>query len=244
MDMSKQAKWVIPHEHGGWAMVSVPFLLGVAAGDPNWLHVPLFLGWMFFYLASYPLLQALKRKSERQRYIKWSIGYFALALASTAWPLIHEPGLFYFAPVLALLLAVNVRFVMKKAERALLNDLCAILSFSIGGAAAYLLGMGTTDTTMLAVVLFSFIYFTGSVFFVKTIFRERGQANWLWGARGYHITLIAVPALLWSPWMMAPYIFPAYRTFKYAGHVLRPMKVGIIEIIGAVQFLVLAASFL
>ncbi len=43
----KTPKIVIPHEHGGWAMVSVPFLLGMLSGAPNGLHAVLFLAWLF-----------------------------------------------------------------------------------------------------------------------------------------------------------------------------------------------------
>ena len=33
-DIVKKQGIVIPHEHGGWAMVSVPFLIGMFAGHP------------------------------------------------------------------------------------------------------------------------------------------------------------------------------------------------------------------
>lgn len=225
-------------------MVSVPFLIGMVAGGPNWLHFLLFIGWIGFYLASYPLLQALKRKSDRIRYYRWSAGYFIAAVLFTSAPLLYEPGLLYFAPVFAMLLAVNIRYVLLKAERALANDLCAILSFSMGGGAAYLLGAGGSDATMVGVVLFSFLYFAGSAFFVKTVFRERGHLGWLRCAKGYHATIVLVAGVVWGPWMMLPFIYALFRTLRYGGHVMRPMEVGIIEIAGAVQFAILTSIFL
>ena len=68
---------------------------------------------------------------------------------------------------------VNVWHVLQKSERALLNDICAILLFCTGGASAYMLGGGGFDPILAAVIGYNFLYFTGTVFFVKSVFRER-----------------------------------------------------------------------
>lgn len=231
---------VIPHEHGGWAMVSVPFLFGVMAGTPKWDHILLFIAWLCLYLASYPTLQALKRRKQRDHLLKWSAIYGAIALAALVYPLYHMPALFYFAIPFVLLLIVNIWHVKQRAERALVNDLCAILIFSIGGAAAYLYGDGDWNLTMLFVVLFNFLYFMGTAFFVKTIFRERGNKKWEAAARIYHILLLFIPWACGYPWMTLPFIIPLIRTLLLAGKQIKPMKAGIIEIIGSVQFIVIS----
>jgi hypothetical protein len=38
---NQQKKWIVPKQHGAWAMLIVPFLLGAYAGGFTWLHVPL-----------------------------------------------------------------------------------------------------------------------------------------------------------------------------------------------------------
>ena len=169
----KQRSVVIPHEHGGWAMVSVPFAFGMMAGTPRWMHLALFAAWLFLYLSSYPFLQAAKKRANKAHWIQWGVLYGAIALVCLIPPLLDTPSLFYFGPPLFLLLVVNVWHAKRKSERATANDLRAILIFAIGGAAAYLLGGGEWDRTMAAAVLFAFLHFTGSVFFVKTLFRER-----------------------------------------------------------------------
>ncbi|AZK46374.1 YwiC-like family protein [Paenibacillus lentus] len=233
---------VIPHEHGGWAMVTVPFVIGMMSGRPQWMHLWLFLAWLFLYLSSYPLLQSLKRKKDRRRLITWGAIYGVIALFFLAPVLISFPELFYFAPILLVLLTVNIWHVKQKSERAVLNDLCAILTFSMGGAAAYWIGGGGWDHTMLLIVGFNVLFFMGSVFFVKSVFRERTNTRWLVCAKGYHVLLLMAPWLLGLPWMMIAYLFPLIRTLAFAGKTLRPMKVGIIEIIGSVQFLLLAIA--
>lgn len=37
-------KALIPKQHGAWAMLLIPFLLGMVKGGPVIWHIPLFLG--------------------------------------------------------------------------------------------------------------------------------------------------------------------------------------------------------
>lgn len=136
----KKTRIVIPREHGGWAMVSVPYIIGMAAAKPVLLHLPLFLAWLCLYMASYPFLQSLKKTSQRKTWISWGIVYALIAVVFLIPVLVFKPSMLWFAPVLLILIMVNVWHVLKKAERALLNDICAILLFCTGGAAAYMLG--------------------------------------------------------------------------------------------------------
>lgn len=237
----KQRRIVIPHEHGGWAMISVPFLLGMFAAGAQGMHLALFAAWLLLYLSSYPFLQSLKRSANKGYWIKWGSLYGVAALVCLIPALIDTPLLLYFGIPLCLLLLVNVWHTKHKSERALVNDMCAILIFSLGGAAAYLLGGGGWDRTMAAVVLLSFLYFTGSAFFVKTVFRERMNRRWTTYARVYHVIMLFVPWAIGFPWLTLPFVVPAVRTFLYGGKAMRPMKVGIIEIVGSVQFLALSA---
>ncbi|WP_094700077.1 YwiC-like family protein [Brevibacillus laterosporus] len=240
----KKSSIVIPHEHGGWAMVSVPFLFGMLAGKPQWMHILLFLAWLFLYLSSYPFLQYVKRNTRTEHWVKWGLLYGLLAVICLVPPLISNPFLFYFGLPLFILLLVNVWHAKRKSERAIINDLCAILIFSMGGAASYLFAGGEFDLTMSAIVLFSFLHFMGSAFFVKSVFRERENKRWTVYAHVYHGLLLFVPWITGFPWMTIAYIFSTVRAFVYAGKAMRPWKAGIIEIIGAVQFLILSSSFI
>lgn len=235
-----KGKIVIPHEHGGWAMVSVPFLFGMMAGHPQWMHLLLFLAWLFLYMASYPFLQAFKKRANQQHYIKWGMVYSLLALICVAFPLYRTPELLYFSIPFVGLLLVNIWHVKRKSERKMINDLSAILIFSLGGAAAYLIGGQYWDRTMVLVVLFNFLYFTGTVFFVKSVFRKRGDISWTVAARIYHGLLLIVPWVVGLPWLTLAYLLATLRAFRYAGKQMRPMKVGITEIVSSVFFLLVS----
>ncbi|WP_232695870.1 YwiC-like family protein [Brevibacillus daliensis] len=235
---------VIPHEHGGWSMVSVPFLIGMFAGHPQWMHLPLFLAWLFLYLMSYPLLQAMKRNSNREHLLRWAVIYGLLAGICLIPTLLSFPSLLTFGPFLLVLLLITLWHVTHKSERSLINNLCAIGIFSIGGAAAYLLSGGGWDNTMFMVVLFNFLYFTGTVFYVKSMFRERKNKSWILYSQIYHILILLVPFAVGYPWMALAYLFSTIRAFVYGGKLIPPIKIGIIEIIGSVLFLLVSIIIL
>lgn len=230
---------VIPREHGGWAMLIVPYLIGMMTGQPGWIHIPLFFAWFFLYLSSYPFLQALKKTKKRQEWLKWGMIYISIAIICLTPTLIAFPKLLYMTPLLLALLAVNMWHAKKKSERALVNDLSAILIFCLGGAASYWVGGGAWDYAMFVLVVLNFVYFSGTVFFVKSVFRERTNKRWVTISKIYHVVQLVIPWMLWSPLMIVPYLFSTFRAFVYGGKLIRPMKVGIIEIISSVIFLVL-----
>ncbi len=236
----KKTRIVIPREHGGWAMVSVPYFIGMVAAKPALLHLPLFLAWLFLYMASYPFLQSLKTTAKRKTWISWGTAYALVAAVFLVPVLVLKPSMLWFAPILLVLIMVNVWHVLRKAERALLNDICAILLFCTGGAAAYMLGGGGFDQLLAAVVALNFLYFTGTVFFVKSVFRERKNRRWTAYAIMYHSVMLILPIFLGHPWMCLPFLFPFVKTLRYAGKIMKPMKVGMIEIAGSIQFLLLS----
>lgn len=241
--MSKR-KIVIPHEHGGWAMVSAPFLIGMMVGSPQWMHAVLFIAWFFLYLTSYPLLQAFKKKGKRKTLLYWSAGYGAVALLFLIPSILYMPKLLSFALPIAFLLLINIWHAKQKKERAFINDICAIITFSLSGAAAYLIGGGVFDRWMVLIVLLNLLYFTGTAFFVKSIFRERTNKRWLWYTRIYHTVLLVIPWLIGYPLLALPFIFPFLRVLIYGGRAVIPKKAGVLEIIGVTQFSVLTIYLL
>ena len=48
--------------------------------------------------------------------------------------------------------------------------------------------------------------------------------------------MLVLPIFFGNPWMCLPFLFPFIKTLLYSGKVMKPMKVGIIEIVGSVQF--------
>jgi hypothetical protein len=75
----KMMKLFLPKQHGAWAMLIIPFWLGVIEGGFMWKHVPFFFGWLLLYLATYPMLLLFKKK-KLQFYTKWTLVYMIPSL--------------------------------------------------------------------------------------------------------------------------------------------------------------------
>ncbi|MGM7680828.1 YwiC-like family protein [Cytobacillus sp. Hm23] len=228
-------KPLIPKQHGAWAMLLIPFLVGIFAGQPSMIHFPLFGGWLLLYLGTYPLLMFLKGK-RREFYLKWTFIYMFPALICLVITLIINYKLFYFGIVMLPFFVVNVYFAKKNQERALLNDMSAITSFSIGGVASYYGGTGSIDFVAIGILLLSMFFFIGSTFYVKTMIREKKNSTYRWISWGYHLGIIVILFVSGYPWFIIAYIPSVVRAFYFYGKNVSVLKVGIWEIINAVYF--------
>lgn len=216
------------------------FFIRSASGNAALEPYPIIYSMVIFISGFISFITSIKKKEAAQSSAEVLVIYGVIGLAAVIYPLIVKPQLFFFAIPFIILLSLNIWHVKRKSERAILNDFCAILIFSLGGAASYLYGDGGWDFEMLTIVLYKLMYFMGTAFFVKTVFREKKNPTWTRISQIYHVLILIIPILLGQPWMILPFIFPLIRTFLFSGKTMRPMKVGIMEIIGAVQFIIIS----
>ena len=168
---------VLPKQHGAWAMLFIPFLLAVFAGKPVWSHILLLLAWIFLYLASYPLSLVMKGRKVRY-YWKWSFIYAIPALILLIYPIIRNVHLIFFGLSMIPFFIITLYYSKIKKDRSLINDIVAIIIFCIGALASYYYSMHTLDRTAWFVFLYSFLYFLGTVFYVKTRVWERKNIDY------------------------------------------------------------------
>lgn len=217
-------------------MLVLPYLVGVLASGPRWVHAPLLVAWLAAYLLSYYAFLALKtRRPARVR--PQLLLYAAVALPAAAAVLAAQPSLWAFAPLLAILTAINAWYAWRKDERSIVNDLVAVaqacliapIAAEAGGAA---IGTGWGAAGVL------FLYFAGTSFYVKTMIRERGSVRWRRASVTVHVLAAMVAWILAWPlgafftWLLArAAVLPTYR--------LKPRTVGFIEIGNSVVLLLL-----
>jgi hypothetical protein len=169
-------KLVLPKQHGAWAKLLIPFLLGVIKGDPTILHIPLFFGWLLLYLATFPLLMVVKNKKQ-SFYLKWTLYYLVPAIVLLTCTVIFQVKLLFFGASIIPFLLLNIYFAKKRDELALINDFSAIVVFGIGGLASYFCGTGRLDYTSGSIFLLTTLFFIGSTLYVKTMIREKGNLH-------------------------------------------------------------------
>lgn len=226
-------KYYIPNQHGAWAMLIVPFLFGMFAAVPVPMHLLLFVCWVLAYLFIFPLLQWI-RTGRRERYLRPVVVYGLLLVPAAAWLICNDPGLLWFAMAFALLFAVNCYYAKINRERAFMNDLAAVLLFSTMAFIAYRVGGGTLWSEARTLFYISLLYFTGTVFFIKTMIRERGNRTFYKLSVGYHGIFILLVILFFSRWLLIPAVVLLLRAIWSPLTKMKIKHAGMLEIVYAV----------
>lgn len=232
-------KLVLPKQHGAWAMLILPFAMGVEAGEPSWFHLPLFLGWLFLYLATFPLLMAVKGK-KTDFYVRWFLTYITLALVALFIPLMEDWRLLWFGLLMVPFFLINAYYSRINQERSFINDLSAVGAFGIGGLASYYLGTGQMDVKALAIWGLSMLFFIGSIFFVKSMIREKKNTAFRWLSWGYHLFIPIGFLGIGMPLVALAYLPSTVRAVALYGKPLTMMHVGILEIMNSLFFMIVA----
>ncbi|MBM7653707.1 YwiC-like family protein [Neobacillus cucumis] len=234
-------KLFLPKQHGAWAMLILPFWLGVLKGGFVWQDIPFFAGWILLYFATYPMLLLFKKK-RIQFYTKWTIFYLVPALLLLLFPLLKRPSIIFFGLFMLPFFAVNAFYTARNKDRAFMNDLSAIFAFSIAGLASCYLGRGIVNLeTLIFPFLTSVLFFIGCTFYVKTMIREKKNTRFKWLSWLYHLFVVA----LWFMsgfWIAAIAFIPSLlRAYFFYGKKLSPLQIGVYEIINsAIIFTILA----
>lgn len=228
----------MPKQHGAWAMLMIPFWLGAAASTMIWQHIPFFIGWLLLYLATYPLLLMFKRK-KIDFYRKWTLIYLIPAIGFLLVPFSTTPTIIYFGFSMIPFFILNAYFSAKNKDRALLNDLSAIVVFSLAGLASSYLPDGMVNQEAILVFGASILFFTGSTFYVKTMIREKKNVNFKWISWVYHLLVPILWFAAGEPIVAAAMLPSLARAVSFYGKPLSVMKVGIYEIINAALFFII-----
>ncbi|EEL50103.1 MULTISPECIES: YwiC-like family protein [Bacillus cereus group] len=235
-------KLIVPKQHGAWGMLLIPFLLSFLLGKPTLYHIPLFIAWLCIYLATYPFLMYIKQ-TRKKEFLHSAIVYFSMACLFGTISLFYEWRILLFAVIMLPLFFVNIYFARQKKERALINDICAILVFCIGGLISYYFSMKTIDGAAWWIAIASFLYFLGSTFYVKTMIREKNNPIYRYISWGYHIVLTILLFTI-NPWLSLVFLPSLVRAIVLYGKKISILKVGVLEIVNSVYFLIVMTILL
>jgi hypothetical protein len=230
---------ILPREHGAWAMVVAPVLLGALAGRPDWLHLLLLGGMALGYMASYPALQALRRGSARPGELRWSAIYALLGAAAWTPVLLARPSLTWLGLALLPPLVSAAIFARSRRDRELLNGLLSVAGLALGGPAAAAVARGGYDVVGLQVYAICLLFFWGSILFVKSMVRRRDESAFRWWTWGYHLLAAGAVTAAWSPWLGVALVPSLVRAVLCWGKGLRPKQLGLIEIGNTLAFIAL-----
>ncbi|MGC9668132.1 YwiC-like family protein [Planosporangium sp. 12N6] len=237
---ARRRRFISP-QHGAWAMLAVPYLAGLIAAGYRWPDVPLLVAWVAGYLLSYYVFQAVKSRRV-SRYRDQLVLYAAVAAPLAAVVVIARPRVLLYAPVYAALFAVNAWYAARRRERAFVNDVASVLQsclmvFVVGAVA------GVAPTAVLGAFVLCLAYFLGTVYYVKTIIRERGNPAYLRLSVGYHVLAFAVAAWF-GPWSAALFAWLLARAALVPRLGWTPKRTGVVEIANSALLLLVVATAL
>ncbi|WP_448073784.1 YwiC-like family protein [Georgenia yuyongxinii] len=269
--------WV-PDQHGAWAMIVVPPLVGTALSGPAWAHVPLLGLWWVGYFAFFATGLWL-RSRRKARYVAPVRAYGMAVLPLAAALLLTNPHLATWAVPFAPLVAVTLWCSARRRDRSLFNDVVTVGAAGLMTAVAYDAGtggagglwgtgwpagtgwLGTDAVAVLPgsspdgsvtgwawawlVTALVTAYFLGTIGYVKTNIRERGNRRFLLGSVGYHVLVAVVVGLLAaggvvSGWHAAVWVALLARAAAVPvvaarrGRPVRPLVIGVGEIVFSV----------
>jgi hypothetical protein len=228
----------VPPQHGAWAYLAVPLILGLQLSGASRLGLLFAATWILSYPAAYYLSRAAAIRLRRGRWTRAArreatnaAPWTALAAVGGVLLAVTRPWLLAVAVILAAAWALGLLAALHGRERGFGNDLLligeALLSLP-------LVWMITTDSPSLAAVpaevwfatLVSAVYFVGSVVHVKSLIRESDDPRWRRADITYHALALGMAALSW--WLFIPFAAALLRSLA-----LRPRENP--AVIGAVE---------
>ncbi|WP_087508666.1 YwiC-like family protein [Cellulomonas iranensis] len=213
--------WV-PRQHGAWAMLVVPPVVGATLSGWTWRHALLLAAWLVGYLA-YHAAGIWLRSGRRARYRRPVVVYGGAGATLLVALVASAPRLLLWAPAFAVLLGVSLVASLRRADRSWWNDTVTILAAALLAPVAAGLGVTAvaparlwTATAVLAA------YFLGTVPYVKCLIRDRDDprvrrlsvayhAALAVGAWWVHPALGVVAVLLLARAVVVPWRWPHVR---------------------------------
>ena len=182
---------MIPKEHGGWAMLLIPYVIGLGVAERIGLESLLFLaGILLVFLASEPLsvlVKSLRGKgpnNRRDSALRWLLIYLFLAgLVSVTVILLYGRWWLILFGVLGLTSLGLQGFVeSRRMDRTITGELVGALGLSLSAPGVYYVTLGDLGQIAFLLWLLSSLHSMGSVLYVNLRLRHhiaRGKCTGL-----------------------------------------------------------------
>lgn len=239
-----QFKFKKQNQHGAWAMVFMPPVLGIVAGGFHVSQLFFIIGWLFIFFAADHILYFFKRVRRKEFEILNSTLLFAvISLLFLLYPIVIEYRVIYFFLCMIPFGIVNGYFSFKRNERNMLNNISAIFIFSLAGGATGFINTHTLTFNIIFIMIITTVYFVGSALVVKTVIREKNNPVYKWASFIYHF-LIMFAGFIYHPIVGVALLFGFIRAVYVYGRGWKPKQLGILEIIHVVYVTIVISLFM
>lgn len=242
----RPTRLAIPNQHGAWAFLIVPLVLGFVV--TGWsMPAGLFaMAWVLAYPASYYLGRAVVIRWRRgtwsrlaKRDLKHALPWMVMAGVPSVVLVVLRPWLLAVGLVLAGLWSVSVWLTRTGHERGASNDLLLVTQAALAVPLLWAVGRDAwPDAAAWEAAFICLVFFAGSVVHVKSLIREADDPRWARFSRVYHVAALGMGFL--SPWLLLPFGAAAVRAFMVPSGA-RPAVIGAVETVVSVLVVVGAA---
>ena len=228
-------------QHGAWAFLIVPLLLGSFLGAANWLSLLFSITWVTAYPLSYfggrAFLARVRRgswttraRSELHSTIPWAV----LTLIGAGTLIALRPWIILPGSLIAVLWSISIYLTWLGRERGITNDLLLVVLASIAPILMYVIAndqpsLNLVPHSIWIAALVSLLFFVGSVLHVKALIREATNLQWHAISVGFHSAVVIALGLTTHSWLLTiPFALALVRTVVMKPG-MRPSRIGAVE---------------
>lgn len=239
---------VVPPQHGAWAFLGLPILLGFAASGVTWLTLLLAVGFVVAYPTSYFAIAVLRYPRPqlyRRGLITW--GLPGIAIASVV--LIARPWMVWIGIGYAIGFIINLGFAKARNERSLINDAvfiieCVAITPIIWACAEPTGGLvppslAAAPRALWTVTAIGGLALVGSTLHVRSLIREKRNESFRRASQVFAIASLVAALILAVPYgpsaiaaTTCAFGYLAVRTFVVGRRPMRPGIIGVFELVG------------
>lgn len=218
--------WV-PNQHGAWAMLVTPWLMGALLAGWSWIQIPVLVTALAAYLTLWATNRWLTSRFAA-RYRQPVLVYGVVMLVWAMGILLASPSVLVFALVIAPATGIQLVYAWFRAERSLVNGLIAVIQACLlAPVTAVASGVPLPDT--IPVYLVSLLYFAGTVLHVKSLIREAGEPAYERASVIYHAFAMVAAAFI-SGWLVIPFAVFLARAIVLQRRRLSVPAIGALEV--------------
>ncbi|MCF4006208.1 YwiC-like family protein [Corynebacterium uropygiale] len=230
----------IPNQHGAWPMVTIPPLLGLILGfcGPGertaislLATLLVLLSWMSGYFCFFAggLLFKARRRQHRGTFLAPTLTYGGVAALCAVVALLLRPSLLWWAILFVPLVGIAVEEILMNRPRSTFSGCATTCASGAVLAVMDTVGRGDggpagTSTVGIISAIVMALYFSGTVPYVKSMIRKKGNRRYLIGSVTYQVVaalVVAVLALKWVP-ILAAIIMVAVMVWSIGRAILVP----------------------
>lgn len=219
--------WV-PNQHGAWAMLVTPWLLGCLLAGWSWIQVPVLVTALVAYLTLWATCRWLTSRFQ-SRYRQPVLVYGVVMLIWAMGVLLASPSVLWFALVIAPATGIQLLFAWFRAERSLINGFVAMAQACLLGPVTAV-ASGTALSATVPIYVASLLYFAGTVLHVKSLVREAGEPAYERASIGYHAAAMIAAAFI-SGWLVIPFAVFLARTILMQRRRTSVAAIGALEVV-------------